>query len=251
MVVGDSSSGILGLRSGTEGPLSIEDAVDPIPVEIVEPLSARQVALSVLGPALSPVGTGAIVIVLVVFMLIRREDVRNRFIHMIGSQQLNATTQALDDAAHRVSRYLLMQLAINSGFGLVARHHSRVIRILTVSLFWGILVPLPTPYSARRFRQVLARPAHLPRRIRSEMLFIHKMWDHESERIGLQRCTPIGYVLHEIAWVVGCGGGVLLLVAIWMLIWSGINGTFQARQLLLLGAPFALGVISETVMAIS
>ncbi len=59
------------------------------------------------------------VIVFVIFMLLKREDLRNRLIHLIGGEQLNITTQALDDAARRVSRYLLMQLIINSAYGLV------------------------------------------------------------------------------------------------------------------------------------
>ena len=66
-----------------------------MPVEVIEPLSAREVALSVVGPLFAPVGTGAIVVALVIFMLISREDLRNRFIQMVGAQQLNATTHAL------------------------------------------------------------------------------------------------------------------------------------------------------------
>ena len=77
----------------------------PLPVEIVNGLSAQTVAQSVLGPIISPVGTAAMVVVFVVFMLIERENLRNRIIHLIGSRQLNVATQALDDAASRVSRY--------------------------------------------------------------------------------------------------------------------------------------------------
>ena len=52
-------------------------------------------------------------------MLLKREDLRNRFIQLIGGNRLNVTTQALNDAARRISRYLLMQLIINSLYGLV------------------------------------------------------------------------------------------------------------------------------------
>ena len=90
----------------------------PMPVEIVERLSVTEIAQGILGPLISPLASAAIVTVFVIFMLLKREDLRNRFIHLIGGEQLNLTTQALDDAAGRVSRYLLMQLIINSTYGL-------------------------------------------------------------------------------------------------------------------------------------
>src|SRR4029079_17820537 len=71
-------------------------------------------------------------------MLIQREDLRNRLIHLIGSPRLNVTTQALDDAAHRVSRYLLMQLIINGLFGLVLGIGLFFIGVPN-SLLWGVL----------------------------------------------------------------------------------------------------------------
>src|SRR5579863_637292 len=91
----------------------------PIPVQIVETISPGAILPRIASWLAAPLGAGAVVIVLVIFMLLEREDLRNRLIHMIGAQQLNFTTQALDDAAHRVSRYLRMQLIINSVFGCV------------------------------------------------------------------------------------------------------------------------------------
>jgi hypothetical protein len=77
-----------------------------------------------IGPVLKPFGTALVVIVLVAFMLLRLHDLRERIIRVLGRRNLYATTEALSDAAQRVSRYLLMQLLINSwtgvcvGFGL-------------------------------------------------------------------------------------------------------------------------------------
>jgi predicted PurR-regulated permease PerM len=68
-------------------------------------------------PFLAPLGLTGIVIIFTVFMLIKREDLRNRLLRLVGLGQLNVMTQALDDAAQRVSRYLLMQFLINAGFG--------------------------------------------------------------------------------------------------------------------------------------
>jgi len=78
------------------------------------------------------------VIVFVIFMLIEREDLRNRLIHMIGSRQLNFTTQALDDATLRLHRYLLMQCAINGAFGLVVAAGLFFIGMPN-ALLWGVM----------------------------------------------------------------------------------------------------------------
>ena len=133
----------------------------PMPVEIVNGLSAQTVAQSVLGPIISPVGTAAMVVVFVVFMLIERENLRNRIIHLIGSRQLNVATQALDDAASRVSRYLLMQLIVNSAFGFVIAVGLFFIGVPN-PLVWGILatvlrfLPYIGPWIAATIPIVLA-----------------------------------------------------------------------------------------------
>ena len=57
------------------------------------------------------------VLIFTIFMLLKREDLRNRLLRLAGLGQLNLMTQALDDASGRVSRYLLMQFLVNAGFG--------------------------------------------------------------------------------------------------------------------------------------
>ena len=52
-------------------------------------------------------------VVFAIFILYQREDLRDRLIRLVGTGQINVTTQALDDAGHRVSRYLAAQLAVN------------------------------------------------------------------------------------------------------------------------------------------
>ena len=101
------------------------------------------------------------VVVFVVFMLIERENLRNRVIHLIGSRQLNIATQALDDAASRVSRYLLMQLIVNAAFGFVVAVGLFFIG-LPNALVWGVLaavlrfVPYIGPWIAATIPIVLA-----------------------------------------------------------------------------------------------
>jgi predicted PurR-regulated permease PerM len=88
-------------------------------VEIVQPrASLFEIARDVLGPLVKPLGWALAVMVLVAFMLLRLPDLRERLIRLLGPRNLQATTAALDDAAARVSRYLLSQLLINSMTGL-------------------------------------------------------------------------------------------------------------------------------------
>ncbi len=74
-------------------------------------------ALEAAGPAAEGLGDAFLIVVLVVFMLIQRENLRNRLVRLVGHGRLIVTTQAFDEGAQRISRYLLMQLAINTIFG--------------------------------------------------------------------------------------------------------------------------------------
>ena len=90
----------------------------PVPVEIRRmPFSPMEWAGTILGSMVNVMLMGAIVIVFVIFLLIQREDLRDRLIRVVGASQLHVTTQALDDATHRVSRYLQAQLIINVVYG--------------------------------------------------------------------------------------------------------------------------------------
>jgi len=89
-----------------------------VPVEVHEPLGGPvQVLTSLVSPLLGPLATTTLIVVFVIFILIQREDLRNRLIRLAGSTDIPHTTAAIDDAAHRLSHLFLMQLAINTGFG--------------------------------------------------------------------------------------------------------------------------------------
>ena len=91
---------------------------NPLPVAVVEPTPSPMQSLGrYLGLVLGPLGTAGIVIVFVIFMLLQREDLRNRLIRLVGFGQLTVTTQALDDAAGRISRYLVAQAIVNGTYG--------------------------------------------------------------------------------------------------------------------------------------
>ncbi|MBW8876243.1 MAG: AI-2E family transporter [Acidobacteria bacterium] len=111
----------------------------PVPVTVVEPPpSPFAVLRTALSPLLRPLGTAGLVVVFVIFMLIRHEDLRDRVLRLLGQGRLNATTQALDEAAHRVSRYLLMQCLINSGTAIAVGLGLLLIGVPN-ALLWGLL----------------------------------------------------------------------------------------------------------------
>jgi predicted PurR-regulated permease PerM len=91
---------------------------EPLPVRI-EPGSESPIesARSVIEPLVGPLGTAGIVIVFVIFVLLQPSDLRDRFIRLAGSD-LHRTTEGLNEAAARVSRYLLMQLVVNATYGI-------------------------------------------------------------------------------------------------------------------------------------
>lgn len=109
---------------------------NPVPVTIVSapalPLDSVQSVLELLLQVL-------IVIVFTSFMLSQRENLRNRFIALVGQRQLSAMTQALDEASERVSRYLLTQLTINSIYGAVIGIGLHFLGI-PGALLWGAIV---------------------------------------------------------------------------------------------------------------
>jgi predicted PurR-regulated permease PerM len=95
--------------SGSAVPVVIEQ---PSP----GPLSLLQ---SVAGPVLEPLADLAIIIIFVIFILLQKEDLRDRFIKLAGGRDLQRTTLAIDDGAERLSRYLLLQTGVNACFGIL------------------------------------------------------------------------------------------------------------------------------------
>lgn len=94
--------------------------IKPIPVVIQRTSQGPwTVAQTVLGPLLEPLELVALVLVFVSFILLQRDDLRDRFVRLAGSRDMQRTTVALDEAASRLSRYLFLQTLINTCFGLV------------------------------------------------------------------------------------------------------------------------------------
>ena len=114
----------------------------PVPVQMVEPTSSAWTQFRNLGAsALAPLGRVGIVVIFTVFMLLKREDLRNRLLRLAGIARLNLMTQALDDAATRVSRYILMQFLVNAGFGALFGFGLYLIGV-PYPVLWGVIAAL-------------------------------------------------------------------------------------------------------------
>jgi predicted PurR-regulated permease PerM len=139
-----------------------ENTVDPLLVEVVDAkLQPLQVLQTIIGPLIEPVATGGIIIVVVIFMLLKREDLRDRFIRLVGMGDLHRTTTALQDAGRRVGQYLVMQLVVNVTYAVPIAIGLWIIGVPNAPL-WGLLalvlrfVPYIGPVIASIFPLALA-----------------------------------------------------------------------------------------------
>ncbi len=190
-------------------------------VEIVQPATSLvEVAQSIVGPVLGPLGTGAVVIVFVLFMLLKREDLRDRIIHLIGKGKLNVTTQALDEAAHKVTGYLTMQVIINVSFGVPIGLGLWLFGIPNAFL-WGMLatllrfIPYVGAWIALGFPLLLS-------------LATTNTWDKPLEVLGL--FAGIELITSNVLepWLYGAHTGlspVAIMVAtiFWTWLWGGVG----------------------------
>lgn len=114
-----------------------------------------------LGPVVGPLGTAGLVLLLLVFMLLKREDLRARVIRLVGQGRISATTRAMSDAGARVSRYLLMLLVVNVSYGVPVAIGLYFIGVPNAVL-WGSLatilrfIPYLGPWLAASFPVLLS-----------------------------------------------------------------------------------------------
>jgi predicted PurR-regulated permease PerM/methanogenic corrinoid protein MtbC1 len=141
------SQGLKALSNPTNKP-AVPQAM---PVEVMNPTNSQESSspmawiATIGGRLLSPLGTAFIVTVFTIFMLLQREDLRDRIIRLAGRDRMTLTTEALDDAASRVSRYLLLQTVVNSSVG-----------IIITSLLWTVGKILGHPFPSPALWGLLA-----------------------------------------------------------------------------------------------
>jgi predicted PurR-regulated permease PerM len=141
---GNQDDGLAGLSK------SVDKVVRQMDQQIAANEGARAVRLipadataierieSTLAPVVEPVTQTAVVCVLVIFLLLKREDLRDRFIRLVGRGHVTLTTRTLDEAGQRISRFLTHQSAINAGFGVVVTGGLLLIGIPYAPL-WGFV----------------------------------------------------------------------------------------------------------------
>jgi predicted PurR-regulated permease PerM len=147
-----------------EAPVAANPSPGPRPmaVEVRAPEpGALQTLRDLVAPLLGPLATLAMVLILVVFILLYREDLRDRLIRLAGARDLHRTMAAMDDAAYRLSRYFLAQTAMNAGFGVFIAVALWIIGVPNPAL-WGVVagmarfVPFIGAYVAGAFPAMLA-----------------------------------------------------------------------------------------------
>ncbi len=117
-------------------------ASPPVLVEIHQPApSPLALAERILTPTVAPLAMAFIVIVMAVLILLQQADLRDRFIRVFGATDLHRTTAAMDDAARRMSRYFLAQLAVNTTFGVIIGLGLYGLGVPSAGL-WGVLAGL-------------------------------------------------------------------------------------------------------------
>jgi predicted PurR-regulated permease PerM len=122
-------------------PAGLGPQAAPVPQAATSGETPMQFAGQYLAAVLSPFATFGIVFVVAVFALLQREDLRDRLIRLLGADDLHRTTLAIDDAGHRLSKYFVTQLSINSLFGIVVGVGLLLIGVPNPVL-WGILSAL-------------------------------------------------------------------------------------------------------------
>ena len=123
-------------------PQQVEQGKQPVPVEVRNPPPTPfEIYQGIAGTLLPPLVTAGIVLLFVVFILLQREDLRDRMIRLLGASDLQRATSAITDAADRLSHYFLRQVLTNSAYGIFITIALWLIGIPT-PIVWGVLAGL-------------------------------------------------------------------------------------------------------------
>ena len=116
-------------------------AVATTPATAFEAPSTLVIVRTVAPSLLGVLATLGVVLIFVIFVLLFREDLRDRLVRLVGRQDLHRTILAMNDAAHRLSRFFLFQVAINTGFGAFIGA-GLAVSGLPNPILWGILAAM-------------------------------------------------------------------------------------------------------------
>lgn len=113
----------------------------PVPVSISNEIGPLSILSSVMGSIIGPIATVAIVTVFLIFLLMGRADLQDRFIRLVSAGRYSLTNIAISDASHRVGRYLIIQLMVNTVYGTIFGIGLWLIGVPS-ALLWGMLIIL-------------------------------------------------------------------------------------------------------------
>ena len=185
----------------------------PLAVQVVPPTNPLESLENMLGP----VANAFVVAVFTVFILMGREDLRNRIVRLAGGGRLNAITQALDDATHRIDRYLLLQLIVNVCYGTAIAVALHFLGIPHASI-WGIGAGI------LRFLPYLGPPlaAVIPILL---SLAVFPGWEHAFATMGIFFCLEVTVANFIEPYLYGAHVGlsplaILVAAIFWTLIWG-------------------------------
>ncbi len=206
---------------------------NPVQVQVQQPPpSPLAMARSIAGPLLGPLGTTALVLLISIFILLQKEDLRDRLIRLFGSGDLHRTTLAMNDAARRLSKYFLTQLAINTGFGCIIGAGLMLIGVPS-PLLWAMIallmrfVPYVGVYLAAALPVLLAAA-------------VDPGWGMAAWTLGLFMVGElmVGQVIEPIAYGHSTGlspVSIVLASIFWTWIWGPVG--------LLLATPLTLCLV--------
>jgi predicted PurR-regulated permease PerM len=195
---------------------------DPLPVRVVSDEGPFQLGKlwAVVGPTLQPIATVGLAIVLVIFMLIRREDLRDRMISLVGHGRVTFTTKALDEATERISRYLFVQLIVNGTYGIAVATGLFFIGVPYAPL-WGFFAAVLRyiPYVGSWLAALV--PVGLS-------LLVSDSWTPPLLVVGLFLTLELITNMLVEPWLYGRGIGVsatatLVMIAFWTWLWGPVG----------------------------
>jgi predicted PurR-regulated permease PerM len=142
MAAVEDISGDLVTSAGNAASAQQQPPTQPQPVHIVDPDRTQlQSTAELLMRFLRPIGTFGVVIVFTIYLLMKREDLRHRILLLAGMGRINVMTQALQEAATRISQYLLFQAAVNAAYGTLFGFGLFLIGVPNAFL-WGVLAAI-------------------------------------------------------------------------------------------------------------
>jgi predicted PurR-regulated permease PerM len=199
--------------AGKRTPTLGSSPTHPLAVQVVPPSNPLESLENMVGP----LANAFVVAVFTIFILMGREDLRNRILRLAGGTRLNAVTQALDDASHRIDRYLLLQLVVNACYGAVIAIALNLLGIPHASL-WGIGA------GVLRFLPYLGPPlsALVPIML---SLAVFPGWGHAFATMAVYFCLEVTVANFIEPYLYGAHVGlsplaILVAAIFWTLIWG-------------------------------